>query len=58
MTMTAETEQWYLQTPDPPLPSGTLRSYLGDTGAAVIVVLYLLFVAALILYVASTALGI
>ena len=56
--MTAETEEGYLQRPDPPSPGGTPHAYLGDTGAAVIVGLYLLFVAFLILYVASTALGI
>jgi hypothetical protein len=56
--MTAETEQWYQELPDPPLPGGTPHTYLGDTGAAVIAVLYLLFAAFLILYVSSTALGI
>ena len=56
--MTAEIEQRYPQFPDPPLPGGRQRTYLGDAGAAVIVVVFLLFVAFLILYVASTALGI
>ena len=56
--MTAETEQRYPRFPDPPLPGGRQRTYLGDAGAAVIMVGYLLFAAFLILYVASTALGI
>ena len=56
--MTFETEQRHLQLPDPPLPSGAQRCYLGDAGAAVIAVLFLLFATFLILYLASTALGI
>lgn len=46
------------QLSDPPLPVGTPRTYLGDTGAAVVVAFYLLFVSFLVLYVCSTALDI
>jgi hypothetical protein len=56
--MSAETEERYAQLADPPLPGGRPRSYLGATGAAVVVVLYLLFAIFIIGYTCSTALGI
>ncbi|MGZ4595744.1 MAG: hypothetical protein ACXV2H_01735 [Actinomycetes bacterium] len=56
--MSVETEERYAQLADPPLPGGRPRSYLGDTGAAVVAIAFLLFALFVIGYMCSTWLGI
>jgi hypothetical protein len=56
--MSIETDERYAQLADPPLPGGRPRTYLGSTGAAVVIVLFLLFTIFIVGYTCSTALGI
>ena len=56
--MSVETEERYAQLADPPLPGGRPRTYLGDTGAAVIAIAFLLITLFVIGYMLSTWLGI
>jgi hypothetical protein len=56
--MSVETEERYARLTDAPLPGGRPRAYLGDAGAAVVLVAYLLLTAFIVGYTFSIAWGI